>query len=71
MVKTCFHPQVELAYDCFELLAEGNLTVTGTKKKIRVILLNNALLLAKEEKCGQLEYKAHIMVDFFLEKNVL
>lgn len=63
-------PQVELQNNCFELHAEGDLMIAGTKKKLRVILLNNMLLIAKEQKCGQLEYKAHISVSicFFLKR---
>ncbi|XP_050548799.1 pleckstrin homology domain-containing family G member 1-like [Daktulosphaira vitifoliae] len=51
---------VEIPNNCFELHAEGDLTDAGTKKKLRVILLNNVLLIAKEQKCSVLEYKAHI-----------
>lgn len=56
--------QVELSNNCFELHAEGDLMIAGTKKKLRVILLNNMLLIAKEQKNGLLEYKAHIYVSF-------
>ncbi|VVC37418.1 Hypothetical protein CINCED_3A016938 [Cinara cedri] len=51
---------VKLPNNCFELHAEGDLMIAGTKKKLHVILLNNMLLIAKEQKCGLLEYKAHI-----------
>lgn len=57
-------PQVELPNNCFELHAEGDLMISGTKKKMRVILLNNMLLIAKEQKCELLKYKAHILVTF-------
>ncbi|XP_027853515.2 pleckstrin homology domain-containing family G member 1-like isoform X6 [Aphis gossypii] len=51
---------VDLYNNCFELHAEGDLMITGTKKKLHVIILNNMLLIVKEQKCGLLEYKTHI-----------
>lgn len=57
-------PQVELPNNCFELYAEGDLMIAGTKKKMHVILLNNMLLIAKKQKCELLKYKAHILVIF-------
>ncbi|XP_050442600.1 pleckstrin homology domain-containing family G member 1-like isoform X1 [Adelges cooleyi] len=62
---------IELSNNCFELYAEGDLLIAGTKKKLRVILLNNVLLIAKEQKCGQLEYKDHISSnDMTITENV-
>lgn len=58
----CLPLQVDLYSNCFELFAEGDLLIAGTKKKVHVIVLNNVLLIAREQKCGQLEYKAHISV---------
>ncbi|XP_060867476.1 pleckstrin homology domain-containing family G member 1-like [Metopolophium dirhodum] len=52
---------VDLSNNCFELHAEGDLMIAGTKKKLHVIILNNMLLIVKEQKCGLLEYKAHIL----------
>ncbi|XP_050442601.1 pleckstrin homology domain-containing family G member 1-like isoform X2 [Adelges cooleyi] len=63
--------EIELSNNCFELYAEGDLLIAGTKKKLRVILLNNVLLIAKEQKCGQLEYKDHISSnDMTITENV-
>lgn len=56
--------QVDLYNNCFELHAEGDLMIAGTKKKLHVIILNNMLLIVKEQKCGLLEYKTHIKVSF-------
>ncbi|XP_026804708.1 pleckstrin homology domain-containing family G member 1-like [Rhopalosiphum maidis] len=51
---------VDISNNCFELHAEGDLMIAGTKKKLHVIILNNMLLIVKEQKCGLLEYKTHI-----------
>ncbi|KAL5242624.1 hypothetical protein ACI65C_010034 [Semiaphis heraclei] len=53
---------VDLSNNCFELHAEGDLMIAGTKKKLHLIILNNMLLIVKEQKCGLLEYKAHILI---------
>lgn len=63
-VKTYCSLQVDLSNNCFELHAEGDLMIAGTKKKLHVIILNNMLLILKEQKSGLLEYKAHILVSF-------
>lgn len=68
-VKMYCSTQVQVPNNFFELHAEGNLVIAGTKKKLHVVLFNNMLLMAKEQKCGLMEYKAHISVGSFTSKS--